>query len=463
MGSLIVSPSVTEVYLKRSHHIRGLLCAAGLVTAAGCGGGTPADWPQFRGPAGLGIADTKTLPSTWGKGSSNIRWNTEVPGRGNSSPVVADGRIYLTSVLAQRDGEAGDGAAETGAPERTVERVVVAVDLATGELLWQTPVFAAPRLKGHRFNTDAAPTPVTDGESVYAYFGSHLARVSRDGKLVWVKEVDPTYESYVRYGVASSPILVGKAVVVVQDREEAYNEDLGWMAAYDSATGDEIWRKQWDDTCCSYSTPLLWRRPGAGEELVFAYSGAVVGHDPKTGERLWRHEYNMWQFVGGLAAQGDVLCVLGGAHNNKGNLCIRVTGPSRGATIEQLWYERRRAPETSSAVLYGGRLYAVTEGGVMSCYDALSGKLHWAEDLEPGRGFRASLVAGDGKVYAHPTWGPTAVIDATTDEHRIVAWNDLEDGGNNATPAIAGGCLLLRTADRLYCIEKEEQAQKAAS
>lgn len=369
-------------------------------------------------------------------------------------PVVAGGRVYLTSVIDRR--APGSGGGRKGAA--AFERVVLAYDLGTGKRLWQTGIFTAQRLKGHRFNSDAAPTPVSDGESVYAYFGSHLARLSRDGKLLWAKEIDPSYTRYVHYGVASSPILVGKTVVVVQDQEEAFDDDLGWMAAYDIETGGQVWRKEWNETCCSYSTPLLWRRPGAGLELVFAYSGAVAGHDPHSGERLWQHDHDMWQFVGGLAAEGDVLCALGGAHNQKGNLCFRVSGPTRGAKVERLWFERRRAPETSSAVLYGGRLYAVTEGGVMSCYDAVSGKLHWAEDLEPGRGFRASLVAGDGKVYAQPTWGPTAVIDATTDAFRVLAWNDLEEGGNNATPALAGGCLLLRTAEHLFCVEKEAGA-----
>ena len=425
---------------------RALCASAALALALGCGGEKKEEWPQFRGPAGLGFADTGDLPTKWGKGSTNIRWRTPLPGRGNSSPVVAAGRVYLTAVIEQQPESA------------TFDHAVLALDLATGKLLWQTTVFPGPRLKIHWFNTGAAPTPVTDGESVYAYFGSHLARLTRDGKVAWAKEIDPTYGRFIHYGVASSPILVGDTVVVVQDQEETSNDDLGWMAAYDVKTGDQVWRQQWDDTCCSYSTPLLWRRPGADQELLFAHSGRMVGLDPRSGERLWHHDYNMMQFVGGLVAQGDVICALGGAHNNKGNLCVRVTGPSRGAKVEQLWYERRRAPETASAVLYDGRVYAVTEGGVMSCYDAVSGKLHWAERLQRGGNYRASLVAGDGKVYVQATWGATSVIDATTDEHRVLAWNDLEEKGNNATPAIAGGCLLLRTAEHLVCVEKEAPA-----
>src|ERR1044072_3232680 len=158
---------------------RSLCAAAALALALGCGG-DKADWPQFRGPAGLGSSDATGLPVKWGKGSANIRWRTPIPGRGNSSPVAAAGRVYLTTIIEQPP----NGAA--GSP--SFDRAVLALDLATGKLLWQTTVFSGPRIKSHWFNTGAAPTPVADGESVYVYFGSHLARLTRDGKVAWAKE-----------------------------------------------------------------------------------------------------------------------------------------------------------------------------------------------------------------------------------------------------------------------------------
>jgi outer membrane protein assembly factor BamB len=338
------------------------------------------------------------------------------------------------------------------------EGIVLALDLATGTVLWQTAIFAAPDVELHPLNTQATPTPVADGESVYAYFGSHLARLTRDGEVVWAREVDPAYGRFARYGAASSPVLVGDMVVVVQDQEEVHDADRGWMAAFDRETGEEVWRRTWDDTCCSYSTPLLWQRPDARPELLFAHSGRVVAYDPTNGEPLWRHGNDMWQLVGGLVAEGNVVCALGGAHTYKSNLCFRVTGEGASARVERLWTEPRRAPEIASALIYRGRLYAVTMLGVLSCYDPVSGKLHWWHRLEPGKAFRASLVAGDGKVYAVPSRGPAAVIDATTDSFHPLAWNDLGEPGLFATPAIGGGCLLLRTPDRLLCIGKEAPA-----
>ena len=131
-----------------------------------------------------------------------------------------------------------------------------------------------------------------------------------------------------------------------------------------------------------------------------------------------------------------------------------MTGPGRSAKVERIWFEPQRAPETASPVLYRGRLYSVTQNGIMSCYEPATGKLHWAERLEAGKGYRAALVAGDGKVYAQSHWGTTAVIDASSEAFRALAYNELGEGGINASPAIGGGCLLLRTAEHLFCIKK---------
>lgn len=418
-----------------------------LFAGIGCGGEeTAGEWPQFRGEDTRGVFDTGTLPTYWSKGSDNILWRSEVPGRGNSSPVVSDGRVFLTT--AERDPETPEG-------ERRFVRAVLAYDLETGERLWRRDLFSAPPDEGHRLSTDAAPTPVTDGERLYVYFGAVLAALTHDGELLWKKEVDPTYSEYINYGAASSPILVDDKVLLVQDQEGFQSDDVGWMAAYDRETGEEVWRREWDETCCSYSTPLYREREGT-PELLFAYSGKVAAHDPETGEILWEQEYPMWQFVGALVGEGDLLCALGGAHRQRGNVCMRLEGTGRDTRVEELWFEPRRAPETASAILYRGKVYAVTQGGVMSAYDARTGEEVFVARLEEGRGYRSSPVAGDGKVYAQANTGQTAVIDAGADGFSAIAYNDLEDGANNASPAISSHCLLLRTQSKLYCIGQEE-------
>lgn len=422
-----------------------------LLTASGCGRSTvDTEWPQFRGPDGLGVADGVALPTTWGEDTPNVRWRAGIPGRGNSSPVVADGKIFLTSATANP---------ASSEAEPMADRTVLAVDLASGEVLWQTVVETAPPNKSHLHNTNAAPTPVTDGEWVYVYFGTVLAALDLDGNVVWRQEVDPDYPSFVRYGTASSLVLVDGALIVVQDKEWAETEDIGWMGAFDAETGEELWRNRWTETCCAYSTPLIWQR-GEDTEMVFAHSGVVVGYDPSTGEQLWEYTYPMLQFVASLVVSGeDLLCALGGAHNNRGNLCLRLTGRGKETQLEELWYNRHLAPESASAVLYQGNLYAVTERGAMVSYDPISGDIRWRGRLGKGRGYRSSLVAGDGKVYAVATDGFTAVVDANaTDSLEALAYNQLGEGGNNATPAVAGGCLIIRSHNELFCIESEGAA-----
>lgn len=420
-----------------------------LLLAHGCG--RPAEptaevaWPQFRGPGGLGVADGAALPTSWGEDTPNIRWRTTIPGRGNSSPVAAAGRAFLTTANSLPGKE----------KPRMAERMVVAVDLASGEISWQTVVATTRRTRRHQHNTNAAPTPVTDGERLYVYFGSVLACLDHDGNVLWNGEVDPYYPAFVRYGTASSLVLVNGAVIVVQDKEWGEGtEDQGWMGAFDAETGEELWRNHWTETCCAYSSPLIWRR-GEDTELIFAHSGNVAAYDPDTGEHLWEHPYPMLQSVASPVAAGDLLCVLGGAHNNKGNLCVRVTGRGEELRIEQLWFDPRLAPESASAVLYGGRLYAVTDRGVMVSYDPQSGTTHWSGRLKEGLGYRSSLIAGDGKIYAVSADGTTSVVDAKADKLAVLAYNKLGEGGNNATPAVADGCLLIRSHNELFCIEKE--------
>ena len=449
------------------------LCLA-LMLAQGCAGpkndsalGAVGEWPQFRGPDGLSVSDAHPLPTTWSDESPNIRWKTILPGVGNSSPVVSEGRVFLTGIdqatpVEASDGEAGTDGDDTGddkSPE-ILTRWAMALDLESGELLWHTPIYAAPGEEGHFLNTNVAPTPVTDGKDVWAYFGSHLARLDRDGNLLWVNEVDASYVDFVRYGIASSPVLVGDLVILVQDREWSETDDVGWLAAYHRDTGELVWRNEWSDNCCSYSTPLIWQR-GERTELVFAHSAAVIGYEPTTGEKLWGFEHRFFQFVSGLSVQGDIVCALGGAHRNKGNLCLRVIDEGESTRVEEVWSESRRAPETASPVIYRGNIYAITESGVMSSYDVLSGEERWFGRVKGSKGFRGSLVAGDGKIYASSTWGVTAVIDADAPKLKVLALNTLAAPGNNATPAIAGGCLLMRTADSLLCIGAEEAADQA--
>ncbi|HVS15988.1 MAG TPA: PQQ-binding-like beta-propeller repeat protein [Thermoanaerobaculia bacterium] len=451
-----------------------------LLAIAGCRPGEPAaEWPQWRGPQANGLSAASPLPTRWSADSPNVRWRTEIPGVGNSQPVAAGGRVFLTYAY-RADGQPDDAELEALAdendaesawddeeeapaadaapvtPDRVKWRAVMAVDLESGETLWTRPLFQAAAERKHRLNTIAAPTPATDGEHLYVYFGSVLAKLDLDGEVVWQREIDPAYGRLTRYGAASSPVLTEGGVVVVQDKEWARTEDLGWMAAFDRTTGEELWRTEWEHTCCSYATPLVADR-GAGEELIFAHSGEVTGYAADTGERLWSQQVEILQMVATPVLRGDLLAVSGGAHNVRRTVFLSLSGAGADTRAEVLWENPRFSPQNSSPVLVGDRFFTVNDAGVLTSWNAGTGEVVWNHRLSRGKN-RASLVAGDGKLYVQSSSGLVTVVAVVDDgSPRILAENTLGDDGSNASPAIAGGCLLLRTARHLACVEAEPE------
>ncbi len=415
---------------------------------AGCRAPDPPEWPQWRGAAGDGTSNAQPLPAAWGPDSENIRWRAEIPGTGNSSPVAANGRVFLTTSY-QVDAD----------PEGNHWRVVLGYDLATGQPLFETRVVAAPAEKRHWLNTLAGPSPATDGRYVYAYFGAVLAKLDRDGGVVWQLDIDPDYYRFSRYGAASSVVLHDDLIVIAQDKEYADTEDVGWLAAYDRNTGVLRWRTEWTDTCCSYSTPIVIGH-GKQAQVVFAHSGAVVGYDLETGNPMWHHEYPMLQMVSTPVQSGNLLAILGGADNQRGNVMLRLSEPKdRGGDsamhIEELWRHDRLVPQVSSPVFANGLLFSLTVNGVLVCWQPETGEVLWQQRLARAKN-HAALAAADGKVYAVSATGSSVVV-AAANEVRVLAENELGELGTTASPAIAGGCLLVRGERHLFCIEAESR------
>jgi len=412
-----------------------LLALALAATLSGCAGGAgdAGPWPQWRGGDGSGLVHEGTLPESWGPEAGNLRFKAAVPGVGNSSPIVGSDAIYLTTA------EVSD--------ER-VERSLVAVDPATGAIRWQTAIESGPPEAIHRINSYAGPTPATDGRAVFAFFGAVLAAVDLEGQLVWRREVDPHYAELSHYGAASSLVLTDGAVIAVRDREDA-EHGVGWMGAFDKATGEPLWRNEWDDTCCSYSTPLVSDR-GHGPEVLFIHAGRIAAYDPATGDELWRSAVPLNQPVTSPVLAGDLLVVFSGADRVRNGSVMKLSGGGAATTAEVLWETRQMIPQVSSPVVVGDLLFTVIDGGVLVCYDLATGRIHWKRRLE-GSGFRASLLAGDGKVYASDAYGRTSVV-AAEPKFRLLALNEIGEPGT-ASPAWGEGCLLLRSDHHLFCIE----------
>ncbi|MCH9651011.1 MAG: PQQ-binding-like beta-propeller repeat protein [Deltaproteobacteria bacterium] len=422
----------------KPNSLLGLCLSAILLLAASCSPELQPlpEWNQFRGPTGLGISAEVNLPETWNIDGTNVRWVTDLQGLGNSSPIVSQGRVFLTA--ASDDPEA---------PKNAL-REVFAYDLETGVLQWKIPLESTPKEKVHFLSTLAPATPVADENHLWVYIGSHLAKLDHEGQVLWKKEVDPDYWRTTRYGVGSSPVLVAGLVVLFQDQESSRLKDRGWLAAFDQDTGEEKWRHEWTHTCCSYATPLVYD-DGEILQILVPFSGEVASYVAETGERLWSHPYKIHQIVPSLALEGDLLCATGGGHSVNGTACLRLTGSGRDTTAETLWTTPRLPATMASPVLYNGRLYVLTQKGVLVQYDPETGAIQWQQRLSRGM-CQSSLVAGDDKIYAVSRRGPVAVV-AAQDELQLIAENML-DGGLNSTPAIADGCLLLRAKKRLFCV-----------
>ncbi len=330
-----------------------------------------------------------------------------------------------------------------------LQRVVVGLDLQTGELLWETPVLSAPPEQKWPHGTYARPTPASDGERVFAYFGAGLAAVDLDGRRLWVERF-PGYSKSTRYGAASSPIVAGDAVIVVQEKELYQDGPPSWIAAFDRKSGRTLWRVQPPEAHDSYATPTLLAS-GPGPRLLTATWHLLVAYDARTGERLWSLEHPLEQLVASFARSGDLLAVTGGVLGEKELIVLELAAAPADAPPEVLWRSKRGVAAIASPVLYEGKLFTVTDSGIMTCYDARDGTELWKRRL-PGEYF-ASLVAGDGKVFATNTEGVTTVIAAEA-EFREIATNQLGDTVY-ATPAIAPGCLLIRTAGELFCVGTE--------
>jgi outer membrane protein assembly factor BamB len=361
-------------------------------------------------------------------------WKAEIPGRGNSSPIVSHGRIFLTTSLSEDDNK--------------VRKSALSLDLDSGELLWETAVGIVDKSKRHPKNTPAAPTPVTDGETVFVHFGDLLAALDRDGEMLWKIEIDPQYREFSHYGAASSPVLSEGGVVVFQDRE---TEDAkpGWIAAFNQDTGVEIWRQTWTDTCCSYVTPLV-RRRGEREEVIVVMAGSVRALDALSGEEVWRRQFGLSQPVASAVTGESHLVVFSGAHGHRRGAAFELSSlvPDND-TYGALWQTTKMIPQTSSPVLVNGLVFTVTDQGVMNCINVLDGRRHWKERLPEGT-YMSSLMAAGDKVFAVSSTGHTAVVRARK-AFKLLSVKPLADG-RNASPAVAGDSLLIRTKSALYRI-----------
>jgi len=392
--------------------------------------GAERHWPRFRGPTGQGETGQKTLPTSWDKNGRNIVWRTKVPGRGNSSPIIWGEHIFLTSATDKGD-----------------ERSLLCFRLADGKLLWsrrapETP--AEPQVRDK--NGFASSTPVTDGERVIAFLGScGLVCFDFKGNLLW-HHGDVAIRT--THGTGSSPLLYKNLVILVQDQNQA--ESI--FVALDKRTGKRVWQAK-RGPAMTWSTPVVVR-VGDHDELLFAGAETVRGYDPAGGKELWSLRGPTTEVIPVLVVGKDMIFSASG--RNGPIVAFRPGGSGDVTSTHLIWRTVRSGPHVPSPALVNGRLYVANDTGVVSCLDAISGKLIYQGRLNDR--FSASPVVAGELMYFCGESGVTYVVRAI-DRLDIVAENDL-GSPILASPATVNGLIVLRTEGELVCIGRQADAQR---
>ena len=426
-----------------------LLALAVLSSSAGATATrTNAWWPQFRGPNGSGLGEGKP-PVTFGP-DQNVLWKIAV-GPGLSSPIVWEGRIFLTEF------------------DRANNRLAtLGIDRRTGKVLWRQTVVPERIEKVHEISSPAGATPATDGERVYVYFGSYgLVAYDLDGNLKWERRL-PVPEN--PYGAVASPIVAGDLLVVNHQGKDAY------LLGVNRRDGKTVWKTDRSSFQYGWSTPVHWRHDGI-DEIV------VLGGDFKPDQRLMVYSLadgaERW-WVGGLPPCGKSTPVIGDglvflaapdiimeraaerqnperaaqfyANNSARVMAVRPGGKGEVSQTNVAWSERKGVPGVASPLYYNGRLYTFQNGGIVFSRVAKTGELAYSGRLGAPGYYYSSPVAADQKIYIASEEGVVVVLDAG-EKLSVLATNKL-DGAIMATPALAEGNIYVRTESHLYAFGK---------
>lgn len=415
---------------------------------------SPAHWAQWRGPLGNGVSPIANPPVTWSE-TENIRWKTTLPGRGHSSPVVWGDRIYLTTAVAhgeEADPPAGrrEGEHDNLLKVRRNELLVLAVHRADGSILWQEAIRdVLPHESRHVTGSFASASPVTDGERVFAFFGSHgLYCLDRDGDLLWQKDLGDMHTKHA-HGEGSSPALHDGILVVNWDHE---GEDF--VVALDAKSGDELWRRERDEPT-SWSSPQIFVHDGLAQ-VVIAATHRTRSYDLRTGKVLWE--------CGGLShnvvaspVYEDGIVVVGSSYETRAIMGIRLDGAEGDitGTDNVVWIKRRDTPYVPSLLLYDRHVYYLRHyQGILTARHIETGEALYERARMPGiDNVYASPVAAAGRIYLTAMDGTTLVFTAGADPE-ILARNHLDDQFS-ASAALVDNEIILRGEQFLYCIAEE--------
>ena len=413
------------------------------------------NWSQWRGPDGQGVSHEAGVPLEWGEGK-NIAWKTAIPGRGHSSPIVWGDRLFLTTAV---EGEVVPGAKpvkhfESGqefthpegvGADRKQTLKVLALDAKSGQILWDRVAWeGTPYDTRHKRGSYASPTPVSDGERVYAYFGAEgVYAYDFNGNLAW--KWWPGGIATFGVGVGTSPVFYKDVLILQCDEDEG---KASFIVALNKVTGKEVWRAS-RKVQLSWATPVLVRAAGR-DELVAAGTEQVIAYDPATGQELWRVKGLESNAVPSPVVVGDIV-VLSAGYPAKIAMGVRAGGSGDVTESRVLWRYAKGTAYVPSPVALDGLVYLMTDKGLLTCLDAATGEVKYEGGRPPVvASFMASPVVVGGRILLMSMDGDTHVIRAGA-THEVIRTNPLGEP-IAASAAVAPGRLYIRGERHLFAI-----------
>jgi len=410
----------------------------------------PGGWHQWRGPFQTGMA-AGDAPLRWSD-SSGVTWKVPIAGRGHSTPIVVGDRLFLTTAIPTGRGQApatrlrgGGGGADAGIEHRFV---VMAIDRRTGQPLWEhTPIVATPHEGYHRvYGSFASNSPASDGQRLFAFFGSRgLYAYSLDGKLLWQKDFGVRLRMDNAFGEGTAPTLHDGRLILHFD-----HLDGGFLTMLDPVTGKELWRVARTERF-NWAAPFVATH--AGQRQIIVNGLTVRSYDFDTGRLLWEASGLGENSVPQVVQHEDLVFAMSG-HTIKWLMAIRLGGSgvlSAGTGV--VWSTPRGVSYTPSPVIHDGRLYFVSDAGLLSNLDAATGKPHYQQQRLPQPyNFKASPVGANGKLYLATEEGDVVVV-RMGDTFEVLATNTLTDQSFIASPVILDSAIYLRSRTHLFRID----------
>ena len=421
------------------------------------------DWPQFRGPNGNGYIGKLNHPTQWSM-KQNLAWSHPIPGGGWSSPIIVGKRVFVTTAVDSKNtkplGHAGGVRNMRGRkPTEPFDFRLICLSLENGSLQWEKSLARKqPKYAIHPSNTYSTESPVTDGKHIFCYFATigKVASVDLEGKLAWAVDVG-AFPSGNGFGTGSSLTLSDGKLFIQCD-----NDKDSFVVALDTATGKEKWKRK-RSSRTSWSTPFIWKQ-GKRTDLVICGSGTVTGYDPASGKTNWRLTNTRSAFTASPASDGKYIFLGNSGPFRQGPLLAigpDIEGESRLDTSKLpkgvVWAKLRGGPGMASPVASGDYIY-VCSRGFLSCYNTKTGQQAYKSRLPSSKSIAASMWADDKHVFLLDESGKSFVIKSGP-EFKVLRENDLDDLFWS-TPAVTNGALLLRGANKLYCIREKKTLKK---